>query len=176
MCRIGLSKKKHKIQNQLRTQEEVWDFTLKERRIIVQTRPVSVKTSVNIKIGSDNFKDTQQGVGTFNTICDWWQRRSKEPEGELQDGLISIARRRPAVRSEWEFWDELRKMLLFEGTWLYSAHKNVELLYKGYVWSESGYWATRTGGLALACPSCFSDVGDNTVRGCLLWGWGGPFG
>ena len=60
-------------------------------------------------------------------------RRRKEPEGELQDGLILIGRRRPAVRSEWEFGDEIRKMLLFEGTWLYSAHKNIELLYKGDV-------------------------------------------
>ena len=47
--------------------------------------------------------------------------------------MILIGRRRPAVRSEWEFGDEIRKMLLFEGTWLYSAHKNIELLYKGDV-------------------------------------------
>ena len=60
-------------------------------------------------------------------------RRSKEPEGELEDGLISIARRRPAVRSEWEFGDELRKMLLYEGLVLYSTYKNVALLYKGGV-------------------------------------------
>ena len=60
-------------------------------------------------------------------------KKEQRTRRELQDGLISIGRRRPAVRSEWEFWDELRKMLLYEGLRLYSAHKNVELLYKGGV-------------------------------------------